>query len=63
MTDEHQSVSLSERRQESRTPEIGERYWVQCKGYRTMAFMGPDGKWMSVYNSVELPEVVDFFPS
>jgi hypothetical protein len=36
---------------------IGESYWVQCEGYRTIAVFLGDGKWKSFARGTE---VLDF---
>jgi hypothetical protein len=36
-----------------------EHHWVQCKGYRCMAILGPNGKWRSFYTGEELKDLVE----
>ena len=58
MTTNHQAVI--ERAQNGSNPKIGVVYWVQCKGYRTRAMIGRDGKWRALFNDRELPDVIGF---
>jgi hypothetical protein len=37
---------------------IGQRYWVQCKGFRCMAVADYDGKWKIFPNGSELTSTV-----
>jgi len=36
----------------------GEKYWVQCKGFRILAMADKDGTWRSFFTGKELPDVV-----
>ena len=53
--------TLLERAPDRQEPKVGVVYWVQCKSYRTRAIMDKDGKWKSLFNGRELPDVASFF--
>jgi len=42
-------------------PKPGERRWVQCSKYRTLAVWGADGKWRTYFNGIELTDVIRVF--
>jgi len=39
----------------------GERRWVQCSNYRTMAVWGTDGKWRAYYDGKEVTGITKVF--
>jgi len=39
-------------------PPIGMNVWVQCDGYRRMAYRAAGGKWNDSYNHQELADVI-----
>ena len=41
-------------------PQLDKPYWVQCKGYRTMAVFRSDGKWLGLGDNKELVDVLSF---
>ena len=43
-------------------PISGKNYWVECKGYRTLAVADRDGNWSSVCGGRPLPDVQGFYP-
>jgi hypothetical protein len=38
-------------------PSHGEPVWVQCEGYRCLAFLAKDGKWKDFNSNKELGKV------
>ena len=39
-------------------PSPGEQVWVQCEGFRTLAYLDAKGRWKTVAKSEELKGVV-----
>ena len=39
-------------------PPIGEAVWVQCEGYRTMAYRDAKGVWRNLGNGKEIKGIV-----
>ena len=35
-------------------PPVNQPVWVQCEGYRTMAYRDKEGKWRNFYNDKEI---------
>jgi hypothetical protein len=58
---ETSSDNLLKRDINEKEPQVGKRYWVQCDGFRTMAVMNKDGKWLTVFNEKELPDVICYY--
>lgn len=46
-----------ERVQEQRVA-IGEPVWVQCDGYRCLAYQNQQGEWLAFHNGTKLAKVV-----
>jgi hypothetical protein len=42
----------------NKSPRPGEPVWVQCDGYRCLAFQDKKGKWWSFYDRSNLPGVI-----
>ena len=38
----------------SRQPEVGEPVWVQCPGFRCLAYLDAEGKWRTLFRGKEL---------
>jgi len=39
-------------------PPIGEKVWVQCEGYRTMAYRDDQGVWRRLSNNKEVTGII-----
>ena len=39
-------------------PPVGMNVWVQCDGYRRLAYRAARGKWKDAYNHQELDDVI-----
>jgi hypothetical protein len=42
---------------------FSELSWVQCNGYRCLAMMNADGKWIAVGTGEELTDVIGIYSS
>jgi len=51
---------LGECSKDQQKPQLDKPYWVQCKGYRTMAVFRSDGKWMGLGDNKKLLNVLSF---
>ncbi len=40
-------------------PPPGQFFLVRCRGFRCLAYRGPDGKWRDAHSGKELPEVLE----
>jgi DNA-binding NtrC family response regulator len=56
-----QATKESTRGQGKSFPPVGEPVIAQCRDFRCLAYIDPDGKWWDYNNSKELPEVIDWF--
>ena len=39
-------------------PPIGVKVWVQCEGYRTMAYRDQEGVWRTLSNNKEMKGII-----
>jgi hypothetical protein len=47
---------------ESELPPVGLNVWVQCEGYRCLAYRTKDGKWMTAIGHKEVKNVIRVVP-
>jgi len=46
-----------------KTPQKDQQHWVQCKGYRCLATLSADQKWICFATGKELTDVINVYPS
>jgi hypothetical protein len=56
-----QDILESDTRFLARQRVVGQRYWVQCEGFRCMAVADNDGKWKMFHSGKELTSKVISF--
>jgi hypothetical protein len=47
---------------ESELPPVGLNVWVQCEGYRCLAYRTKDGKWLTAIGNKEVKDVIRVVP-
>jgi hypothetical protein len=47
---------------ESDLPPVGLNVWVQCDGFRCLAYRTKDGKWMTAFGNKEVKDVIRVLP-
>ena len=47
---------------ESALPPVGLNVWVQCEGFRCLAYRTKDGKWMTAIGNKEVKDVIHVVP-
>ena len=47
---------------ESGLPPVGLNVWVQCEGYRCLAYRTKDGKWLTAIGNKEVTDVIRVVP-
>ncbi|HKW30623.1 MAG TPA: hypothetical protein VJT54_14905 [Verrucomicrobiae bacterium] len=47
---------------ESTLPPAGLNVWVQCEGFRCLAYRTKDGKWMTAIGNKEVKDVIRVVP-
>lgn len=45
---------------EDRMPPVGVPVWVQCEGFRVMAYLDEDGKWRNFVTTAEVVGVMNW---
>lgn len=58
MGTETDKPSGPERRAEAPMPPVGVPVWVQCKGFRVMAYLDHNGKWRNLATTEEVVGVI-----
>jgi hypothetical protein len=38
--------------------EVGEPIWVQCEGYRCLAYLNQRGEWRAYFDNSKLPDTI-----
>lgn len=49
---------LNKERVQGQRIAVGEPMWVQCEGYRCLAYQNEQGEWRSFHNGAKLNKVV-----
>ncbi len=47
---------------ESEFPPVGLNVWVQCEGFRCLAYRTKDGKWLTAFGNKEVKDVIRVLP-
>ncbi len=47
---------------ESDLPPVGLYVWVQCEGFRCLAYRTQDGKWLTAFGNKEVKDVIRVLP-
>jgi len=47
---------------ESELPPVGLNVWVQCEGFRCLAYRTKDGKWLTAFGNKEVKDVIRVLP-
>ena len=47
---------------EPELPPVGLNVWVQCEGYRCLAYRTKEGKWMTAIGNKEVKDVIRVVP-
>jgi len=47
---------------DSDLPPAGLNVWVQCEGFRCLAYRTKDGKWLTAFGNKEVKEVIRVLP-
>lgn len=47
---------------EASLPPVGLNVWVQCEGFRCLAYRTKDGKWLTSFGNKEVKDVIRVLP-